>query len=497
MGDNNLARFASEDAYLSEEDLETKTFSLLQKVRLEQDARGDFPGYGHLDSPINSKASPKLAFLDTEVRKFEYSAAATSKPWAPSDISTPGSKYANSRFPISAYGMTLNSDSPMSTSSPTTMATFSPKQHWSSLTPQTAKGISFSTSALSAWITINSTSPSVNSSTENTQTMTWTSRTPFKVAAYSGAQKENCLPNDSKSMLSPKLVPTSLSAFCTESPVSSPQIVFAMSPSVAMPPLSPASPKSIGWDDTSASVGPMTSSPAHQAQPKSDSMHVGCLVDLDGSFSQNATLQEDECTRTIRLEVQREMQSLGQEFVTASINPALLLDSTLIEEPISAESDSTMTEATLAADVVESKEDSRSVSSNNTSLAISSLSAQSVPAAAAEASTVNLMVKEIQSMEELADGILDLMCDVGFQAEAWLAQLRAMYTRDQIITLLQVQFDLNSSNISVLDESLERLMVDGSIEAFEVTDPGLETPVRLYRASEERFEAAKLHSQQQ
>jgi hypothetical protein len=209
--------------------------------------------------------------------------------------------------------------------------------------------------------------------------------------------------------------------------------------------------------------------------------NIGCLVDINGSFTQEISVHEDECTRTIRLEVQREMASLAEGLTGPILNADTTLEST--------GSDLTTSESANIDGCPSLKQDAQAQhlgaraqrrESNYGTSSINELIA---------GESLGLLI-ELKSAAEVSEAVARVLRGEAVLVESWLNDVRALLSLDDIIMVLQALYELNESHISMVQESLDVMLEQGEVEVLEfataekVEDSDL---LRVYRATDALF----------
>jgi hypothetical protein len=464
---------------------------LLSRVRLEHDPGASYGKFTGLDSPDHARYIPKMDVKGLETKRYSLISQSSdsisfspSSDWKPSQASHPSYSMVQPRSLSNLYAVNVASDSPVGSPE----RSFDLSRKWTSDSPEAP-----STSAskiykpITMWSTVSPSSASVSSS-ENTQTLSW-ARTPFKATQLPSSQKENRPSNlyllDSTGKTPSMSYMTAGRGKMTFSPVSAASSPFSMTaPQDSLKQALP-SPQGI--------LQPLGSQ-------RSPSTHIGCLVDLNDSYAELVSPSNDETTKTIRLELQREMESLGTGMLGGQTCDLPLLPT------VSSGSDVVPSEAAQSGEQVsglvkmdESTSPARSVTSasgETTEL----LFPTGVPLAEAEEAAQDSSQRPESALEseeetwcdaKVAESILRFLCDDETKAASWLSSFRAAYSFDSLCSILVQLHKVGSDDLHVLEASLVHLLERGLAEAVDVQDcdeHGQVTVTRLFRASLASFE---------
>lgn len=462
-------------------DQETLTSMFLAKVRAEEAAGGSYGKLTGLASPEYSRYTPKAGLSTRNVQRLSLTSTSSdgsTSPWRAPAFTSPSLKSSSSRTSSCLYSISLVDDDLSSSLSPLD-STLSKNARWASNSPHGASsGSSYPQGTLNSWSTTMVSTPPGSSSSENTQTLSWTN-SPFKFTPQSSAQKENHLPNTLATVYTPK----------TPGPAGLTERFAQHSSQASTPSFAPQSPLSVGPSEET--IGDLRSSPhisgLQQAQVAADAFNDACLVDLDGSFNVRTTSPTDSNGAKVVTDTQREFESLTQGFNTFSMASSF----PTVESPeSSAELDSSLSETTISnlKPFYQAKLESTKPTSKRISLV-------GVPASVP--STTSLSNQQpiaskvsTDSLTEMVRLLTSVLCDAANTSKdaPCLKPIRPIFTFEDLLALVLGSASYDTSQQELVDDALIELMESGDAEALDLQEGEDNSSVtRLYRASAERF----------
>lgn len=477
------------------EDLDqvTLTSRFLAKVRAEEEAGGSYGKLTGLASPEYGRYTPKAGLSTRNVQRYSLisnssdgSASPMTSAWRAPAFASPSFKSGSARTPSCPYSISLVDDELSSSISPLDSA-LSNNARWAANSPQAStNGSSYPRSTLNSWSTTISSTPSGTSSSENTQTMSWSS-SPFKFTPQPSTQKENHSPNLLSTIYTPKTpAHDGLSKeFAQTLSQSTTPSGLPQSPSTLVSP-----PSNIASFNLS-SLSRNNSATKDVQVAKHDSTNIASLVDLNGSFS-NQQGSDSTSSPSYNTSVQREFDSLTQGVGVFSLSSQFAVGES---SEVGPELDSSLSETTISnlnAFIPQNKTETRKTTETGVSTAPKSVSSARVSLLPAPTSYSEEVVAPKESKEKVTEMmriLMDVMCDtVNISREAWLKPIRPLFTFEDLLALSLGSSASEAAQQELMDDALITLMESGEVEALDLQEDDEQASVtRLYRASAESF----------
>ena len=473
-------------------DHETLTSRFLAKVRAEEEAGGSYGKLTGLASPDYGRYTPKSGLSTRNVQRYSLisnssdgSASPMTSAWRAPAFASPSLKSGSARTPSCLYSISLVDDELSSSISPLDSA-IKNNARWAANSPQaSSNGSSYPRSTLNSWSTTMASTPSGTSSTENTQTMSWSS-SPFKFTPQSTHQKENHSPNLLSTIYTPKTpahdglskeFAQTLSSTSTPSAIPQSPTNFASTPSNIA---------SLNHSTTSRNNSATKDAQAAQQE----STNVACLVDLDGSFSQHQSSDSTYSPTNNAFHSQNGFESLTQGVGAFSLSGQF---SSLESTETGVELDSSLSETTIS-NLNAYLPQKKSEPTTSTVLKSSPLPhASLLPVTSSFNEEVAAPRESKENMDEMMRLLMNVMCDTTkISREKWLKPIRPIFTFDDLVELSLGAVASNDPQLEVMDDALLILMESGEVEALDLQeDEEIGSVVRIYRASTECFTSAE------
>lgn len=514
----------------SDTEAEMSKVRFLQKAMAEQSSMGTFGSLSGLESPDYGRYTPRAGLSTRNVKRYSListsSESSLSPAWRAPAFSSPKSSSTTPTAHMCPFSVTLGDDDAMSPSASPLDNQFKKSERWAALTPRIAHSTQCerkegkTASSITTWSTLATSTPSGSSSTENTENLSFFAlSSPFKVTPLSTSTSSKGDTVNIENIAFRHSIATDTPQMRTK--------IGDHENSILTPTTDPSTTQShlsIHFSSTeSPSADHFADHNGENLIPNLDSpstTNIGCLVDLNESSITSKAIEDDEETRTIRLErVNKQFADFGIVESKDPLENALDANNTFIV------SNSIEKSTSFSISRAKEEEDSLDMSLSETTisrLAYPSKSsfgerenvenvetkAQHESDERKNESEISPQISELKTHEEgthkysreMTVALFNVLCDkeADRTSPKWLRPIRPLFTFEDLLVLVLRESARDVSQQTLLDETLMNAMETGQVEAIdlqedEYDDDQKEIVTRLYRASAEMFSSIVSH----